>query len=77
MKSMGSIAKPAPGGAHGVYGAFRKLDSKRRRDLALRILRDEGLLADLYDHLLIKRSMDEPGPSIAWTRDLIDQLPGE
>jgi hypothetical protein len=63
---MGSFAKITPRGTRDVYAAFRRLDSKRRLAVAIRILKDEKLLADLYDHLLIRRAIDEPGPSMAW-----------
>jgi len=51
---------------HAVYRDFKHLDREPRRRIALRILRDEKMLADLYDHFLIQRSLDEPGQSIAW-----------
>jgi hypothetical protein len=49
-----------------VYSAFRRLSSERRRDVALRILKDEKVLADLYDHLLIKQAAEEVGASVEW-----------
>jgi len=63
---MASSAKAASQAEHSLYEAFRRLDSKSRRDVALRILKDEKLLSDLYDHLLIKKAMDEAGPGIEW-----------
>ena len=63
---MGNSTKAEAHKASEVYSAFRKLSAKRRLDLALRILKDEQVLADLYDHLLIKRAVDEPGASIGW-----------
>ena len=66
IRSMRSLSKVALPNASDVYAAFRKLNSRRRRDVALRILKDERVLADLYDHLLIKHAEDEPGASIAW-----------
>jgi hypothetical protein len=34
--------------------------------VALRILRDEEVLADLYDHFLIREAVEERGRSVAW-----------
>ena len=31
----------------------------------MRILRNQKMLADLYDHFLIQRSLDEPGQNLA------------
>lgn len=63
---MAGSAKAASPAERSLYEAFRRLDAKSRRDVALRILEDEKLLSDLYDHLLIKKAMDETGPSIEW-----------
>ena len=49
-----------------LYKAFRSLDPERRRSIALRILRDEKVLADLYDHFLIREAMREHGRSTPW-----------
>ena len=49
-----------------VYRDFMRLDHERRRRIAVRILRDQKMLADLYDHFLIQRSLDEPGQNLAW-----------
>ena len=49
-----------------VYKDFIRLDSARRRLVAVRILRDQKMLADLYDHMLIQRSLDEPGQTMSW-----------
>jgi len=49
-----------------VYKHFMRLNRERRRRIAVRILRSQKMLADLYDHFLIQRSLDEPGPSLAW-----------
>lgn len=62
---MSSASKAARPKASDVYRAFRKLGSRRRREVALRILKGEKVLADLYDHLLIKRATDESGASVA------------
>ncbi|HEY3303265.1 MAG TPA: hypothetical protein VGL70_06985 [Candidatus Binatia bacterium] len=48
------------------YKAFRSMDSASRRRLALRILKDEALLEDLYDHFLIQEAEKEKGRSIPW-----------
>lgn len=48
------------------YKAFRSMDSGSRRRLALRILKDEALLEDLYDHFLIQEAEKEKGRSIPW-----------
>lgn len=48
------------------YKAFRSMDSVSRRRLALRILKDEALLEDLYDHFLIQEAEKEKGRSIQW-----------
>ena len=49
-----------------LYKAFRSMDSGSRRQLALRILKDEALLGDLYDHFLIQEAEKEKGRSIPW-----------
>ena len=49
-----------------VYRDFMRLDRERRRRTALRILRNQKMLGDLYDHFLIQRSLDEPGQNVAW-----------
>ncbi|HEY6291076.1 MAG TPA: hypothetical protein VI455_05865 [Terriglobia bacterium] len=48
------------------YEAFRKLSRSRRREVALDILRDQKVLADLYDHFLIQEALRESGRSIPW-----------
>jgi len=48
-----------------VYRDFMRLDRERRRRIAMRILRNRKMLADLYDHFLIQRSLDEPGQNLA------------
>lgn len=48
------------------YRAFLQLDRDHRRDVTLRILRNQKVLADLYDHFLIQRSLREPGRNVAW-----------
>ena len=49
-----------------IYRGFMRLDPERRRRVAIRILRNQRMLADLYDHFLIQRSLDEPGKNLAW-----------
>ena len=49
-----------------VYRGFMRLDRERRRRIAMRILGNQRMLADLYDHFLIQRSLDEPGQNLAW-----------
>jgi hypothetical protein len=49
-----------------VYRDFMRLDPERRRRVAMRILCNQRMLADLYDHFLIQRSLDEPGQNLAW-----------
>lgn len=49
-----------------IYRELMRLDPSRRRRVAVRILRNQKILADLYDHLLIQRFLDEPGQNLAW-----------
>ena len=49
-----------------VFRAFQRLDARRRRHVALRILRDQRILADLYDHILIEEALRERGKSASW-----------
>jgi len=49
-----------------VYKHFMRLSRDHRREIAMRILRNQRVMADLYDHFLIQRSLDEPGQSLAW-----------
>jgi len=48
------------------YRAFLRLDRDRRRNVALRILRDQKVLADLYDHFLIQEALLEAGKRTSW-----------
>lgn len=48
------------------YKAFLRLDRDRRRELALRILRNQKVLADLYDHFLIQEALREGGKRTPW-----------
>jgi hypothetical protein len=43
-----------------------RLDPTRRRRVAVRILRNQKMLADLYDHLLIERALDGLGDEVTW-----------
>ena len=64
MKAPRSVTNPIP--ETEVYRGFMRLDRERRRRVAVRILRSQRILADLYDHFLIRRSLEEPGPNFAW-----------
>jgi len=48
-----------------VYRDFMRLDREHRRRIAMRILRNQKMLGDLYDHFLIQRSLVMPGNSVA------------
>jgi len=61
MGSTGASTKHAD-----VYRLFLRLGPGERRSVALRILRDEEVLADLYDHFLIREAVEERGRSVAW-----------
>jgi hypothetical protein len=43
-----------------------RLEPARRRRVAVRILRNQKILADLYDHLLIQRALGEGGDNVTW-----------
>ena len=64
MRASKTVPNPTP--ETEVYKDFMRLDPARRRRVAVRILRNEKILADLYDHLLIQRSLDEPGENVSW-----------
>ena len=64
MKASKRKARIAP--EIGFYEHFIRLDRERHRRIAVRILRNQKLMADLYDHSLIRRSLDEPGQNVAW-----------
>ena len=49
-----------------IYRAFRRLAREGRRKVALRILRDQRILSDLYDHFLIHKALRERGKSVSW-----------
>ena len=49
-----------------VFRAFQRLDARRRRRVALRILRDQRILGDLYEHMLIEEALRERGKSASW-----------
>ena len=54
---------------HGVKDfckAFLRRGRERQRQIALRILREQKMSRDLYDHLLIQRSLVERGNILAW-----------
>lgn len=48
-----------------VYRDFMHLDRERRRRIAMRILRNQGLLVGLHDHFLIQGSLAEPQGNLA------------
>jgi hypothetical protein len=65
MKGLKSVREPR----HGVkdfYKAFLRRGRERQRQIPLPILREQKMSMDLYDHLLIQRSLVEPGNSVAW-----------
>jgi hypothetical protein len=49
-----------------VYRDFMRLDPARRRRVAVRMLRNQKILADLHDQLLIQRSLDKRGENVPW-----------
>jgi len=53
-----------------LYREFRSLTSDRRRQVALRILHDERVLQDLYDHFLIQEALRETGRNVSWPSHL-------
>jgi hypothetical protein len=61
MGSTGASTKRAD-----VYRLFLRLRPGERRSVALRIVRDEEVLTDLYDHFLIREAVEERGHSVAW-----------
>jgi hypothetical protein len=67
MKDLKRVREPR-WGVKDFYKTFVRLNRKRRQEIALRILHDQKMLADLYDHFLIERSLAERGASIAWER---------
>jgi len=67
MKELRSVGEPRQG-VESFYKAFARLDRQRRQEIALRILRDQKMLKDLFDHFLIQRSLAEPGESVPWER---------
>jgi hypothetical protein len=64
MKTSKTAQNPTPESE--VYRDFMRRDPARRRRVAARILHNHRILADLYDHLLIQRSLDERGASVPW-----------
>ena len=62
----GSQASNVSRGDGDFYRAFLALDRGRRSRIALRILRNQEILADLYDHFLIREAMREKGRSVSW-----------
>jgi hypothetical protein len=64
MKASKAAQNPTP--EIEVYREFMRLDPASRRRVAVRILRNQRILADLYDRLLMQRSLDERGASVTW-----------
>ena len=46
------------------YQSFLRLGREDRRTVALRILRNQRVMGDLYDHFLIQESLRESGPNV-------------
>ncbi|MFZ0961314.1 MAG: hypothetical protein WAO35_10455 [Terriglobia bacterium] len=49
-----------------LYRTFLRLGREDRRSMALRILRNQRVLNDLYDHFLIQDALREPGANVSW-----------
>ena len=64
MRTSKTVQNLTPEGE--VYRDFMRLDREPRRRIAVRILRHQKIMADLYDHFLIQRSLEEPGQNVAW-----------
>ncbi len=69
MKRLPQFTKPAKRDDE-LYQAFLGLDRNHRTRVALRILRNQRVLADLYDHLLIQQALRERGRSTTWANYL-------
>jgi hypothetical protein len=63
---MRNLRRTARGSDSDHYRAFMNLDREHRRNLALRVLSNQGLLADLCHHFFIQRALEEHGRSIPW-----------
>ena len=61
--SNGSKTRKYPGD---FYQTFLRLGREDRRNVALRILRNQRVLGELYDHFLIQESLREPGANVPW-----------
>jgi hypothetical protein len=57
------------------YQTFLRLGREDRRSVALRILRNQRVLGDLYDHFLIQESLREPGANVSWESYLRQNKP--
>jgi hypothetical protein len=57
------------------YRSFLRLGREDRRTVALRILRNQRVVGDLYDHFLIQEALREPGPNIPWENYLRPDKP--
>ncbi len=65
MKTRAGVSKASKRSSD-FYRAFLGLDRERRRRIALNILRNQKVLADLYDHFLIQNALREPRRSASW-----------
>ncbi len=65
MKTRSAVSKASKRSSD-FYRTFLGLDRERRRRVALNILRNQKVLADLYDHFLIQNALREPGRSTSW-----------
>ena len=65
MKTRSGVSKASQRSSD-FYRAFLELDRDCRRRVALNILRNQKVLADLYDHFLIQNALCEPGRSASW-----------
>ena len=52
------------------YQRFLRLGREDRRSVTMRILRNQRVLGDLYDHFLIQESLREPGANVSWNNYL-------
>ncbi len=46
-----------------------RLNREDRRGNAVRILQNQKILEDLYDHSLIQSSLDESGKNLVWEQE--------
>jgi hypothetical protein len=48
------------------YRSFLRLGREDRRSVALRILRNQRVLGDLFDHFLVQDALRQPGADASW-----------